>query len=200
MRELLIATRNKGKQLEIVAGLAGMPFKLLTPEEANLPPDFEVEETANTLEGNAIIKAFLYGKRSGRLTLAEDAGLEVDTLGGRPGVMSARYLDGTDEDRNRKLLAELLGIPYEERSAQFRSVIAIYDPEYHDKIHTCEGISRGHIVGEPRGSNGFGYDPIFYYDELGKTGGEMTLAEKGRASHRGRALAKAREILVAEFT
>lgn len=199
MRELLIATRNKGKRPEIVAALAGMPFQLLSLEEAGIPLDFEVEEIASTFEGNAIIKAFLYGKRSGKLTLAEDAGLEVNTLQGRPGVMSARYAEGSDDDRNRKLLAELSGIPYEERGAQFRAVVAIYDPERGDKIRTCEGTVKGHIIGEPRGSNGFGYDPIFSSDELGKTGGEMTLAEKNRVSHRGKALMKAREILMREF-
>lgn len=199
MRELLIATRNKGKWPEIVAGLAGMPFQLVNPDEAGIPADFIAEEIASTFEGNALIKAFVFGKRAGKLTLAEDAGLEVDTLGGRPGVKSARYAKGSDEDRYQKLLSELSGIPYQERGAQFRAVVAIYDPERGDKIRTCEGIFKGHIVGEPRGGNGFGYDPIFFSDELGKTGGEMTANEKNRVSHRARALAKAREILLAEF-
>src|SRR3989344_9119233 len=199
MRELLIATRNKGKWPEIVAGLAGMPFRLVSPDDAGVPTDFTAEESATTFEGNALIKAFVFGKHSGKLTLAEDAGLEVDTLGGRPGVMSVRYAKGSDEDRYRKLLSELSGIPYAERGAQFRVVVALYDPERGDKVRTCEGIVQGHIVGEPRGSNGFGYDPIFYSDELGKTSGEMTLIEKNRVSHRGRALAKAREILLAQF-
>lgn len=199
MRELLVATRSKGKWPEIVAGFAGMPFKLVSLDEAGIPADLAVEENASTLEGNALIKAFVYGKRSGKLTLAEDAGLEVDTLGGRPGVMSARYAQGSDEDRYRKLLSELSGIPYAERTAQFRAVVAIYDPERGEKVRTCEGVFKGHIVGEPRGGSGFGYDPVFFSDELGKTGGEMTLSEKNRVSHRGRALAKAREILLAEF-
>src|SRR3989344_7806390 len=162
MRELLIATRTKGKWPEIVAALSGMPFQLLGPDEAGIPADLTVEETASTLEGNALIKAFVFGKRSGKLTLAEDAGLEVDALGGRPGVMSARYAQGSDEDRYRKLLAELSGIPYSERTAQFRAAIAIYDPERGDKIRTCEGIFKGHVVAEPRGANGFGYDPVFF--------------------------------------
>ncbi|OGG57313.1 non-canonical purine NTP pyrophosphatase, RdgB/HAM1 family [Candidatus Kaiserbacteria bacterium RIFCSPHIGHO2_01_FULL_55_17] len=199
MRELLIATRNKGKWPEIVAGLTGMPFQLVNLDEVGIPADFEPTETATTFEGNALIKAFLYGKMSGKLTLAEDAGLEVDTLGGRPGVLSARYAPGSDEDRCRKILTELSGINQSQRGAQFRAAIAIYDPEHDDKIRTCEGVCKGHIATEARGSNGFGYDPIFYSDELGKTGGEMTLQEKDRVSHRGRALRKAREILLAEF-
>jgi len=199
MRELLIATRNKGKLPEIVAALSGMPFQIVNLEDTAIPKDFEVEEIAQTFEGNALIKAFMYGKKSGKLTLAEDSGLEVDTLGGRPGVMSARYAPGSDEDRYKKLLSELVGIPYDERGAQFRAVVAIYDPES-DKIRTCEGIMRGHIVGEARGGAGFGYDPVFYSDELDKTCGEMTLAEKNKVSHRGRALLKAREILTKDFS
>lgn len=199
MRELLVATRNKGKIPEITAALSGMPFQILSLEDAKVPADFEVEEIGQTFEGNALIKAFRYGEKSGKLTLAEDSGLEVDTLNGRPGVLSSRYAPGSDEDRYKKLLSELAGIPYDERGAQFRAVVAIYDPES-NRIRTCEGIMRGHIVGEPRGSNGFGYDPVFYSDEMDKTGGEMTLAEKNRVSHRGRALIKARELLTKDFT
>lgn len=198
MRELLIATRNKSKLPEIVAALGGMPFTILNLDEAGIPADFNVEEIAQTFEGNALIKAFMYGKKSGELTLAEDSGLEVDTLGGRPGVMSARYAPGSDEERYRKLLSELVGIPHAERGAQFRAVVALYDPG-NDTIRTCEGIMRGHIVTEPRGSNGFGYDPIFFSDEMDKTGGEMTLPEKNKVSHRGRALLKARELLTKDF-
>src|SRR3989338_3366278 len=100
MRELLIATRNKGKWPEIVAGPAGMPFQIVRPDQAGIPADFAAEEIASTFEGNALIKAFTFGKRSGKLTLAEDAGLEVDTLGGRPGVMSARAAPGRGAGRH----------------------------------------------------------------------------------------------------
>lgn len=199
MRELLIATRNKGKWPEMIASLSGMPFQVVNLDEAGVPADFNAEEVALTFEGNALIKAFAFGTKSGKLTLAEDSGLEVDTLGGRPGVLSARYAEGTDEDRYKKLLKELENIPYPERSARFRAAVAIFDPET-GKIRTCEGVSHGHIVGEARGSNGFGYDPVFYYDGFDKTGGEMTLAEKSRVSHRGQALIKAREMLLADFS
>ena len=198
MRELLIATRNKGKYSEIVAGLSGMPFTLLSLEEVEAGAD--VEEPAVTFEGNALIKAFTYGKRTGKLVLAEDSGLEVDALGGRPGVLSARCAEGTDAERNQKILTELSGIPESERTAQFRTIIAIYDPERADKVRTCDGVSKGHIAPEARGTNNFGYDPIFWYDDAAKTGGEMTLTEKMRVSHRGRALVKARELLLSEFS
>jgi len=115
-------------------------------------------------------------------------------LDGRPGVYTARYAPGTDEDRYRKLLDELRGIPEEKRMARFRAVIAIYDPE-NDKIRTCEGIYNGRIALEPKGSNGFGYDPVFYNIELGRTNAEMTMEEKNKVSHRGKALRKAKEIL-----
>lgn len=198
MRELVIATRSKGKWPEMVAGLSGMPFTLLSLDEAGIPADFTVEENASTFEGNALLKAFLYGKKSGKLTLAEDSGLEVDVLSGRPGVLSARYAPGSDEDRYRKLLQELSGYQYEERGAQFHTAAAVYDPE-RDKVHTSEGIVRGHIIGEPRGGGGFGYDPIFFCDEIEKTLAEATPAEKNRVSHRGRALVKVRDALLKEF-
>lgn len=199
MREIVIATRNTDKFAEIVAALGGMPFTVLDLEGAGIPGDFEPEEIAQTFEGNALIKAFFYGKKSGKLTLAEDSGLEVDTLQGRPGVLSSRYASGDDKARYEKLLHELVGIPYEERGAQFRTVAALYDPE-HEKIRTCEGVVRGHIVGEARGGGGFGYDPVFYFDDLGKTFGEASATEKSKVSHRGRALATMREILTKDFS
>jgi len=195
MKKLLIATRSKGKFPEIISELNGLPFNFLNLTDVpELPSNFEVEEPALTLEGNAIIKAMTLGKKTGLLTLAEDAGLEVESLDGRPGVYTARYAPGTDEDRYRKLLDELRGIPEEKRMARFRAVIAIYDPE-NDKIRTCEGIYNGRIALEPKGSNGFGYDPVFYNIELGRTNAEMTMEEKNKVSHRGKALRKAKEIL-----
>lgn len=195
MRKLLIATSNKKKAGEIVAGLQGMPFELVTL--LDIPSLGSVEESAESFEGNAIIKAFVFGKRANLLTLAEDSGLEVDALDGRPGVYSARY-GASDEDRNQKLLKELTGLRERERTARFVAVCALYEPE-RDIVRTCRGESRGHIAEAPRGSNGFGYDPIFYYDDAALTGGEMSLQEKARVSHRGRALIKARELLQKEF-
>lgn len=199
MKKLLIATRSKGKFSEIVSELSGLPFELLNLNNVSeLPPNFEVEEPATTFEGNAIIKAMTLGKKTGFLTLAEDAGLEVDALNGRPGVYTARYAPGTDEDRYRKLLGELLAVPEEKRTARFRAIVAIYDPK-NDKVRTCEGVYGGRIAMEPQGSNGFGYDPIFYNIELGKTNAEMTMEEKNKVSHRGKSLRKAKEILKQDF-
>ena len=199
MRKLLIATRSKGKFPEIVSELNGLPFVFLNLTSVpELPSNFEVEEPASTFEGNSIIKAMTLGKKTGLLTLAEDAGLEVDVLNGRPGVYTARYTPGTDEDRYKKLLSELQGITEEKRTARFRAIITIYDPE-NDKVRICEGIYEGRIALEPKGSKGFGYDPVFYNIELGKTNAEMTIEEKNQVSHRGKALRKAKEILRQDF-
>ncbi|MEN9557784.1 MAG: hypothetical protein RL141_153 [Candidatus Parcubacteria bacterium] len=199
MKKLLIGTHSKGKFPEIVHALQGMPFEYLNLDDApGLPPGFEVEEPGMTFEGNAIIKAMTLGKRTGILTLAEDAGLQVDALDGRPGVYTARYAPGSDEDRWRKLLGELEATPDEKRTARFRAVVAIYDPTT-DKIRTCEGVYEGRILRAPQGSGGFGYDPVFYHEPLGKTSAQMTLEEKTSVSHRGKALQIAKEILMKDF-
>jgi len=198
MRKLLIATRNKGKIKEIQAELADFEMEIIGLDETNLPDDYKVEESAMTMEGNAIIKAIIYGNKTNLITLSEDSGLEVDSLDGRPGILSARYAPGTDEDRYLKLLDEIKDIPDDERGAQFRAVIAVYDPAA-EKIKTCEGIYRGKIIREPRGDQGFGYDPIFLNEEKNKTNAEMSLEEKNEVSHRGKALQKAKEIIKREF-
>lgn len=198
-RTLLVATHNVGKYREIAAALQGLPLTCIRLDDTpHLPPAFMVAEPAMTFEGNAIIKAMTCGHLTGCLTLADDAGLEVDALSGRPGVHSARYVPGTDADRNRALLRELHDIPDHERGAQFRAVIAIYDPGS-TKIRTCEGIYRGVLLRQPQGHNGFGYDPIFYDPRVGKTAAEMTLEEKNMWSHRGQALHAARILLQEEF-
>ena len=196
---LLIATHNAGKYREIAAALQGLPLTCIRLDDiSHLPPDFAVEEPAMTFEGNAIIKAMTCGYLTGYLTLADDAGLEIDALAGRPGVHSARYAPGTDVDRYHALLSALQGIPDHRRGAQFRAVIAIYDPST-TKIRTCEGIYRGVILNQPQGLNGFGYDPIFYDPKAGKSAAEMTIEEKNRVSHRGQALQVARTLLGEEF-
>ena len=199
MRELLIATGNKGKFPEITAILGDIPFTFKNLNDLGYPEGFEVEEPGSTFESNAIIKAMTWGKRSGKLTIAEDSGFVVDALDGRPGVYSARYIAGTDQDRFNKILEEMKDVPDGKRTARFVAVVAIYDPEHGDKVRLCEGSVAGTVTREPIGTNGFGYDPIFRYDETGKTGGEMTKEEKNTVSHRGRAMRKAREILLAEF-
>lgn len=198
MRELLIATRNEGKMPEIRHALEGAPFHIIDINDLPKLEGFDVEESGSTFAENAIIKAKEYGDRAGMLTLADDSGIEVDALHGEPGVKSARYADGTDADRNKKLLEVMHDVPEEKRTARMVSVIAIYDPKTGD-IRTCEKGVTGRITREPRGPRSFGYDPIFLYDGTEKTGGEMTVQEKDGYSHRGKALAKAREILVAEF-
>ncbi|MEK7155390.1 MAG: RdgB/HAM1 family non-canonical purine NTP pyrophosphatase [Patescibacteria group bacterium] len=199
MKKLLIATRSRGKFPEIIAELKDLPFEFLNLNTVTeLPSNFEVEESALTFEGNAIIKAMTLGKKTRLLTLAEDSGLQVDALGGRPGVYSARYAPGTDADRNTKLLGELKGVSEEKRAARFRVVVAIYNPE-NDKIRTCEGVYEGRITLEPKGNNGFGYDPIFYDEQFGKTYAELTIEEKNTVSHRGQALRKAKAILEKDF-
>lgn len=199
MKQILVATRSKGKFPEIVAVLSEAGFECVNLNDVpELPKDFEVEEPAMTFEGNAIIKAMTIGKKTGKLTLAEDAGLCVDALDGRPGVYTARYAPGTDEDRYQKLLGELEGVPESERTARFVAVVAIYDPAT-DKIRTCEGKYEGLISTEPVGDNGFGYDPVFYSPELQKTNAQLSLEEKNRVSHRGQALQKAKQILLEDF-
>lgn len=198
-RELIIATRNKGKFSEIVEGLKDLPFEFLSLDDRKeIPQDFSVSETAPTFKGNAILKATTIGKMTGILTLSDDSGLEVDVLGGRPGVLSARYVQGTDEDRFRKLLEEMKDVPDKERGAQFHAVIALYNPAT-GEIRTCEGICRGVITREPQGNGGFGYDPVFYHEGFGKTIAQMSLEEKNRVSHRGIALRGVQKIFLEEL-
>ena len=200
MRQLLIATRSKGKFPQIVAGLNGVPYELVNLDAVSrIPEGYEVAEPAATFEGNALIKAFTLGYKAGMLTLADDAGLEVDALDGRPGVRSARYAPGSDEDRYQKLLGELEGVPKDQRTARFRTVMALFDPET-DEVVTCDGVCEGRILMRPRGTGGFGYDPIFFDPVQNKSFAEMSSEETSRVSHRGQALAKIREILIGKST
>lgn len=198
MRELLIATRNAGKMPVLIASLAGVPFKIVSLNETSLPQDFTVEEPGSTYEAHAAIKAFTYGKRTGMLTLADDSGLEVDAFGGWPGVHSATHIEGSDADRLNALLSRMKDIPDGSRTALFRTTIAIYEPA-NDKIRFAEGVTRGSILFEARGTGGHGYDPIFFADDIQKGFGEASFDESFSVSHRARAMAKAREILLAEF-
>lgn len=196
MRELLIATKNEGKVPEMALPLEGTPFRIVSL--LDIPDTPDVEEHAMTYEGNAIIKAVTYGRRTGLLSVADDSGLEIDALDGQPGVQTARFLSGTYTDKMTALLEMLKDVPDEKRGALFRAVIAIYDPNT-DRIRTCEGVVKGSITREIRGTNGFGYDPVFDYENTGRTGGENVRAEKLELSHRARAMKKAREILLKEF-
>ena len=198
MKNIVIATNNTGKLNEFRLAFNDLPFNLLSLRDAHFPIDVGIEEPAMTFEGNAIIKAMVVGRKTGLLTLADDSGLEVDALGGRPGVFSARYAPGSDEDRYNQLLKDLENIPEEKRTAQFRCVIAIYDPQK-EKVRTCEGVYRGKLLRIAKGTGGFGYDPIFYDATFGKTLSEITEEEKLSVSHRGKALVIARQLLEREF-
>jgi XTP/dITP diphosphohydrolase len=189
----LVATNNPGKIREYDVLLAGLRLDLCGLAEVGL--DTEVEETGQTFAENALLKALAYGRASRLLTLADDSGLEVEALGGAPGVYSARYAGkgASDADRYRKLLAALESVPWEKRAARFRCVIALAWPD--GRVETFEGQCDGVIVFEPRGTNGFGFDPVFYMPEHGCTMAELPTEVKNRVSHRARAAALARERL-----
>lgn len=198
MRELLIATGNKGKIPGMLVGLQGIPFEIRTLADIELPSGFVVEEPGSTYEAHAVIKAIIYGKKADMLTIADDSGIEIDALSGWPGVHAATWLAGSAEDRMLGLLEQMKDIPNGERGAQYRSVIAIFDPVT-EKIRFAEGTCRGSITVEPKGTEGFGYDPIFFSDDLQAVFAEMPLEDRAKVSHRARSIAKAREILLEEF-
>jgi XTP/dITP diphosphohydrolase len=193
MPRLLIATNSPGKVAEFRQLLEGCGWELVTPADIGLK--LEVEESGETYEENARRKALQYAEASGLTALADDSGLEVDALNGRPGVMSARYAgpDRTDAERVEALLAELRGVPDERRGARFRAVIAIATPE--GRVETVEGTVEGRIAHAPRGENGFGYDPVFLLPDRGLTTAELPPEEKHAISHRGVAARKARAVL-----
>ena len=193
MERLLLATRNPGKAREFAKLLEDVPFKLVSLEEAGISQT--VEETGVTFEENAVLKARAYASLSSLTTLADDSGLEVDALEGRPGVMSARYgsPEISDEDRVQLLLHEIKDTPWEKRTARFRCVIAIARPS--GEIRTVEGVVEGVIQYKPEGSNGFGYDPVFYLPKKGCTTAQLDTKEKNLISHRGRAAREAAAIL-----
>jgi XTP/dITP diphosphohydrolase len=192
--KLLLATNNKGKVREYKSLLREIPFEIVTPSELGITT--EIEETGDSFEENARLKATALARESGLLSLADDSGLEVDALGGEPGARSHRYAgeDATDDDRISYLLVKLSNVPEGKRSARFRCVIAIAAPD--GAVELCSGECPGFITTEPRGYNGFGYDPVFYLPELGKTMAELTPEEKNKISHRARAAEKAREVLL----
>jgi len=186
MRELLVASGNKGKLREFAELLKGVVEVILSP--ADFPGLPEVEEDGATFEENAIKKARSAALFTGRPVLADDSGLSVDFLCGRPGVYSARYAgEGAgDADNNALLLRELAGVPAEERGAAFHCVIALCLPD--GSCQTFDGSLPGTILEAPRGTGGFGYDPLFLVPEYGQTFSELPLEIKNSISHRGRAM------------
>jgi len=189
-RTVLIATRNRGKWAEIRELLADLPVELVSVDA--FPELPEVDESGTTFEENALLKARFFHERTGLLTVAEDSGLEVDALGGAPGLFSARY-GRSDAERIARLLAELREVPEERRTARFVCVAALVGPGLE---RTFVGEVRGRIRSTPSGSNGFGFDPVFEYPPLGKTFAELTRAEKSAVSHRGQAFRQLRDFLL----
>lgn len=191
--KLLIATNNAGKLREYADLLGDLPVQLTTLRQEGI--ELEVEESGATFAENALLKARAYCAVSRLPTLADDSGLEVDALGGAPGIYSARYAgnNATDRQRYEKLLAELRGIPPAERTARFRCVIALAMPDGTEEI--AEGECEGIIIDTPRGEHGFGYDPVFFMPALGKTMAELPPELKNRVSHRARALMRMKPVL-----
>lgn len=197
--KLLIATHNQGKVREYRTLLADLPLEVTYLDAEGIT--FDVEETGETFEANAILKAEAYARASGLLTWADDSGLEVDALGGQPGIYSARYgAPATEGDagRYRLLLGQLEGLADVARGARFRCVVALATPE--GEVRTAKGTCEGRIAHAPRGNNGFGYDPIFLVADTDyeQTMAELEPAAKNSLSHRGKA-ARAAKRLVREM-
>ena len=196
MIELLVATTNSGKFAEVRAFLSKLPLKILSLKDLTEPPT--VIEDGATFEANACKKARTLAEFSGLLTLADDSGLEVDALNGAPGIFSARYAgeEGDDERNNQKLLRELENVPDEKRTARFVCALALCGPRSKSALEwTARDCCEGRIAYALAGSNGFGYDPLFFYPPFNKTFGEIELAIKATVSHRGKALASLAEAL-----
>ena len=193
MPKLLLATSNPGKIREYRFLLDGLGYEITTLAEEGIAKI--VTESGNNYEQNARLKAITYAKLSQLTALADDSGLEVDALNGEPGVKSARFAGeaATDAERVSFLLAKLNGVPWEQRTARFKCVIAIATPEGQSEV--CYGECHGMIALEAKGKNGFGYDPIFFLPEIGKTMAELPLEMKNQISHRARASQKARQVL-----
>ena len=187
MKEIVLASNNSGKLAEIRAILSD--YRVVSPRDMNI--DFDVEETGQTFYDNALIKARALYEISGKPSIADDSGLCVDALDGAPGVFSARYSGGGDSDNIDKLLAELNGV--KNRSAHFECCMVYYDGK---DIISATGKAYGYITQERSGGGGFGYDPVFFSDDLGKTFGQASDKEKNAVSHRARALQALKDSLL----
>ena len=191
--ELVLATRNRHKGEELMALLGDLGIRIRTL--ADFPEAPEVEEDGLTCEANAIKKATEISRATGLTAVADDTGLEVDALGGRPGVYAARYAgeEATYEDNCNKLIRELSGVPRELRTARFITVAAIAVPG--EPVQVARGVLEGCITESPVGAGGFGYDPVFYVPELHATLAEISADRKNRISHRAKAFLQAKELL-----
>lgn len=201
MLEILIATGNAGKAREFREMLAHDRLRFV--DLSQKPPVAVPEETGWTFRVNACLKAVYYAQQTGMWTLADDSGLEVDALEGRPGVTSARWAEihgagQGDEDNNALLLRQMAKVPDARRTARFVCVLALSDPRGRIVLSARETVE-GRLLHGPRGSNGFGYDPLFLIDELGKSTAELDSAHKHAISHRGKALWRLRGLLPAAW-
>lgn len=194
MRRLLAATNNRGKLSEILSLLDGLPMEIVTPDKVGL--SLEVAETGSTYEENASLKAIAFMHASGLVALADDSGLEVDALDGLPGIRSARFSplpNASDADRRAYLLNLLKPCP-RPWIAHFHCTVAIAAPD--ERIYFTQGNCPGEIIPFERGTNGFGYDPIFFIPEVGMTMAELSMSKKNLLSHRARAIKAAIPILL----
>ncbi len=191
--EIIIATKNRGKIREIRKALKGLGFKICSLNDFSDVP--EIEEDGKSFTENALKKARFYVKYFGRLTLADDSGLEVDALKGLPGIFSARYAGerASDRENNQKLLREMEGIRISKRGARFKCVMAMVSRDGKEAV--VEGSCRGRIGFREVGKKGFGYDPLFILPQYGRTMAQLTLEEKNRVSHRGKALRKLKKTI-----
>lgn len=192
-KKIIFATGNEGKMREIREILADIRVKVLSMKEIGI--DIPIEENGSSFEENAVIKAKAVSEVCGEIVLADDSGLEIDYLNKEPGIYSARYMgeDTPYSVKNANLIERLSGVPDEERTARFVCAIAAVFPD--GGVITTHGTVEGRIDYQEKGSNGFGYDPIFYIPELGKTTAELSDGEKNSVSHRGKALGRMKEEL-----
>ena len=196
IEKLVLATRNRGKIAEIRELLEG--FGIVLPTLADFPNVPEVVEDGETFEANARKKAEVVARCTGLPALADDSGLEVDALDGAPGVRSARFAGdhATYTENNKKILRLMKEVPCEKRTARFRCALALAFPDR--SVQKLEDTCEGRITEQPQGENGFGYDPLFFFPELGKTFAQISRRKKGKISHRGRALKQLKQLLGAE--
>ncbi len=192
MKEILFATTNQGKVRELQEAFKQAKIDVQIKTNADLKHPPVVEEYGTTFEQNAKLKAHALAEFSNMITIADDSGLMVDTLDGAPGVRSARFAgeEHNDQKNNAKLLVELGGVPSEKRTAKFNTTIVASYPGKFEHDLVVSGQCAGRILVAPEGEDGFGYDPLFYVPEKGKTFAQMTVAEKNGLSHRGRAIQK----------
>ena len=191
-RNIVAATNNKNKLREFIEILAPLGYKVYSLKDMGI--DIEVEETGTTFEENSLIKAKAIMELTGKAALADDSGLVVDALGGEPGIYSARYCEGTDSDRVAYLLEKMKDVPDSERTARFVSAVTICFPD--GDVVKATGTCEGFITREPKGENGFGYDPVFYVEQYKKTLAEVSADKKNAISHRGNALFELQKQLI----